>query len=260
MFGRTVLDGYWEEGYHYYLEICGKRAVLRDYAKRIIFETGIRYDRRKLRNGERTELSLGETVLSRTAAGEPMSWIRSLTFEDGRIVMEYHYTITGDKTYVLEKADHGPFYEYIVRDSEILPGIQGLWLEWPQDGDGDGRGLRIDKNVLRYGTEEYDMFRTKIHAVSYRSSPDRVFLTPEDLTVTEFPGMTRIDVEKGMLTSRMIVCDVSVPLSVFLRREDLGSAEIPPEATEKARNLMELTVDEVPPSNAGNGAEEIRKE
>lgn len=237
MFGRTVLDGYWEEGYHYYLEISGKKAVLRDYAKRIIFETVIRYDRRKLRSGEKTELSLGETVLSCTAGGEPMSWIRSLTFEEGRIVMEYHYTVMGDKTYVLEKADHGPFYEYVIRDNEILPEIQGLWLEWQQNG-ADGRGLRIDKNVLRYGTEEYDLFKTKVHAVSYRGSPDRVFLTPEDLTVTEFPGMTQIDVKKDMLTSRMIICDVSTPLSVFLRKENYGSADIPPEAKEKERNLM----------------------
>ena len=43
----SPLDGFWEEGYHYYLEIRGKEAVLRDYAKRVIFQTTLKYDKKR---------------------------------------------------------------------------------------------------------------------------------------------------------------------------------------------------------------------
>lgn len=237
--GRSPIDGYWEEGYHYYLEIKGGRAVLRDYAKRVMVETTVKYDKSSLKRGEKTELTLGDAVLSRTASGEPMTWIKSLYYDSGSIVMEHYYTIMGDTTYTLEKVDHGPFDNIIIRDKEILPSLQGLWLEWSRSGpDENEYGLRINKNVLRYGSREHDLFKTRIHAVSYRSSPNTVMLTPEDLTVREFPGMTTVTVEKDMLTSRMIICDADTPLSVFVRRENYDTLVPPPDALRGIVNTM----------------------
>ena len=244
LFGRSPLDGYYEEGYHYYLYIKGDKAVLRDYAKRIIFETTVKYDKKAVRSGEQTDIILGQTVLSRTAAGEPMTWIKRLYFDSGEIVMDYYYTIMGDTTYRLHKVDHDPFYNIVVRDDEVLPKIQGFWLEWRKDGDyKDKYGIRINGDRLSYGTASYSMFTSKIRAISYRSSPDRIILTPYDLTVTEFPGMTQINYDGDMLTSYMIVMDMSTPMSVFMREENIGKLPVPPDAMREARNTM-LHVDE----------------
>ena len=128
MFGRSPLDGYWDEGYHYYLSVKGNKAELRDYAKRIIFTTSLKYDKKAVQRGEKTELTLGQTVLSRAANGEPMTWIKKLYYDEGNIVMEYYYTIMGDTTYTLHKVDHDPFYNIVIRDDEILPKLQGLWI------------------------------------------------------------------------------------------------------------------------------------
>ena len=244
MFGKAPLDGYYEEGYHYYLHLKGGKAELRDYAKRVIFETGVHYDKKAVQRNEKTEITLGQTVLSRAANGEPMTWIKKLYFDNGEIVMEYYYTILGDTTYRLHKVDHDPFDNIVIRDKEILPLIQGEWIEWRKDGDyKDGYGIRIGNNVLRYGTPAYSMFKSEIHAISYKTNPKRIILTPRDLTVTEFPGMTAINYEGNMLTSYMIVYDVSSPMSVFMRKEDLDKIPVPPDALREARNTM-LCVDE----------------
>ena len=235
---KMPLDGYWEEGYHYYLEIKGKKAVLRGYDKKIVFTTSIKYDAEKVEAGETAEITLGETVLSRTYKGEPMTWIREMRYENGVIVMEYTYTIMGDTTYTLKRTEHDPFYNMIVRDREILPKIQGLWLQWYKNGKNEaGYGLRIRGRTLRYGTKDHDFFKVKFHAVSYRNGSD-VFLCPESLTSTEFPGMTQIDVKENMLTSYDIVCDASVPLNVFLRKEDMGKVAVPPAAYAEIRSTM----------------------
>ena len=238
MFKKSPLDGYWEEGYHYYLEIRGGKAVLRDYAKRVIFETSIKYDKKSIAKGEETDLTLSETVLSRAASGEPMTWIKRLYYKNGEIIMDYFYTIMGDTTYTLKKVDCGPFDNIIIRDKEILPKVQGLWLEWRKGGvDESETGLLIKGDTLRYGGKDFELFCEKIHAISYRGSDD-IYLVPKDLTRREFRGMTLISVEENMLTSRMIICDASAPLLVFLRKEDYDKTPIPPEATEPIRNTM----------------------
>ncbi|MBQ1846602.1 MAG: hypothetical protein II135_01225 [Clostridia bacterium] len=245
LFGKAELDGYWEEGYHYYLELKGKKAVLRDYAKRIIFETSVKYDNNAVKKGEQTDIQLGETVLSRTYRGEPMTWIKRLYYDNGEIVMDYYYTIMGDTTYRLHKVDHDPFYNIVVRDKEILPQLQGLWLEWRKDGNYEKRyGVRIAGDMISYGTADYSMFASKFHAVSYRSSPDRIILVPADLTVREFPGMTTFNYNGDMLTSYMIVMDASVPMSVFMREENIGKLPVPAEAMGEVRNTMRCFTDE----------------
>ena len=174
-----------------------------------------------------------------------MMWIEELYYENGQIFLRENYTIMGEKNYTLKKADGGPFDDILIRDKEILPRLQGLWLEWRKNElNEDECGLRIRGDSMTYGTKNCALFSSRVHAVSQKTSPDRILLTPQDLTVREFPGMTQITVEEKMLTAYQIVCDVSTPLSVFLRREDYDTAEIPADALREARNLM-LTDEEI---------------
>ncbi len=77
-----------------------------------------------------------------------------------------------------------------------------------------------------------------MHAVSYRYAPENVYLVPENLIDKDFPGYTAVEVLPDMLTTRMIIMDATVPLSVFVRRENAGKITLPPEAAEPMRNLM----------------------
>ena len=76
------------------------------------------------------------------------------------------------------------------------------------------------------------------HVVSYAYDPDKVFLIPEDLCNDSFPAFTRIEVGKDMLSCYMMVYDMSVPLSVFARKDMLDQIEIPEAAKRKAVNTM----------------------
>ena len=124
------LDGFWEEGYHYYLEFRGKRLTVRDYRRAVALETTVGYDADAIERGESAVISLADNVLSRTAKGEPFTMIRELRFEDGELKMLYYYTIMGETLYTLKKVDHGPFDHIIIRDAEFLDRLQGEWIEW----------------------------------------------------------------------------------------------------------------------------------
>ncbi|MBQ2110951.1 MAG: hypothetical protein II191_04310, partial [Clostridia bacterium] len=58
------LNGYWEEGYHYYLEFKDETLTVRDYRRAIALETGCSYDAAALERGERTVIELKNNVLS----------------------------------------------------------------------------------------------------------------------------------------------------------------------------------------------------
>ena len=77
------LNGYWEEGYHYYFDIRKNKFTLRDASKKVKFETWIKYDAKRLESGERTELQIGEKMLATTYKGEPMWYITGLYYENG---------------------------------------------------------------------------------------------------------------------------------------------------------------------------------
>ena len=242
------LNGYWEEGYHYYFEIRDKKFTLRDASKRIVFETTVKYDCKKLESGEKTGLEIGETTLAKTYKGEPMWYITGLYYENGEIHMDTHYTIMGDSSYVLHKVDHDPFYNLLVLDKEYLPRLQGEWVRWRKDGSTD-ETLIIKKNAISYRYQGSEIMKCSFHVLAYRSSPETVFLRDEDLTNSNLGMFSQLDVAPDMLSGYEMVCDMSMPLSVFVRREMLGKVEIPAAAFAEPRNTMMYEpprVDETP--------------
>lgn len=226
------LNGYWEEGYHYYLEFRDGRLTVRGYRRNVTLETTISYDADAIERGERTVISLADNVLSRDGYGEPFTMIRELAWEDGELKFLYYYTIMGETLYTLKKVDHGPFDHVIIRDGEFLDRLQGDWYEWSESGKGSV--MRINGDRLRWhGGEEH-----AFHVVSYKTSPNAVRIVPADLTEDSFPGFCKFDVLPDMLTTYMIVCDMSMPMTVFARRDMLDKIEVPEAAKVPARNTM----------------------
>lgn len=249
------LNGYWEEGYHYYFDIRDGSFELRDAGKRVVFKTEIEYDADALERGEKTELKIGETTLAKTYKGEPMWYITALWYEDGQIHMDTHYTITGDDHYVMKKVDHDPFYNYLIRDDEYLKSLQGEWIEWRKDGKIKSK-LMIKDNRISYMFDDSELDSANFHAVSYRSSPDRVFLNNEDLTVSGILMFSSLDVKPDMISGYEIICDAQPPLSVFIRRDDLGKIQIPEAAMRPMRNTMEYVPE--PPQTTSPGQSESK--
>ena len=227
------LDGFWEEGYHYYLELRGRRLTVRDYRRAVALETTVKYDAAAIDRGERTVISLADNVLSRTAGGEPFTMIRELSWEAGELKLLYYYTIMGETLYTLKKVDHGPFDHIVIRDDEFLDRLQGKWIEWRANGDRSGV-LTIRGDRLSWLGSE----RLPFHVVSYKTSPDAVCIVPADLTQDSFPGFCQIDVLPDMLTTYMQVCDMSMPMTVFAREDMIDDIDVPPDAKRVPRNTM----------------------
>lgn len=210
------LNGYYEEGYHYYIEIRDERITVRDYRRAIALETKLRYNAKAVEKGERTELILKDNVLSRAADGSMMTEIKSLYYENGELKLLYYYTIMGETLYTLKKVDNGPFEHIKIRDTEYLDALQGKWSEYLPNGK-QGSAMIISGNNLSW----MGMGPFAFHAISYVSSPDRVRLVPANLIDSDFRGFTSVDVEGSTLSTRMIIHDASSPLRVFMREGDL---------------------------------------
>lgn len=217
---------------------AAKKFVLRDYGKRIIFETDVKYDAKKLESGEKTVLTIGETALARTYKGEPMWYITGIYYENGNIHMDTHYTITGDSSYDLHKVDHDPFYNLLVLDDKYLNGLQGEWVQWSKNGDKNST-LRIKNNEISFLYRGSVLDKAKFHVLAYRSDPDNAFISSEDLTVHGIGMYNELKIKPDMLTGYETVCDADMPLSVFARRDMLDKIEIPAAAKREMRNTME---------------------
>ncbi len=227
------LNGFWEEGYHYYLEIRDDRLTVRGYRRDITLETKISYDAAALDRGERAVISLEDNVLSRTFDGDPFTMIRELAYENGELKLLYYYTIMGETLYTLKKVENGPFDHIIIRDGEFLEKLQGRWEEW-RPGGKTGSPLTIDGDKLfMLGVDG-----VRIHVVSYKYDRESVYIVPANLIDSDFGSYTRIEVEPDMLTTRMIVYDASMPLSVFARADMLDKIKVPSAAREPIRNTM----------------------
>lgn len=227
------LNGFWEEGYHYYIEIRDGGMTVRDYRRRVMLETRIEYDAELLESGARTVITPEDTVLSRDAYGELFTMIRELAYENGELKLLYYYTIMGETLYTLHKVDHGPFAHIIIRDDEFLPGLQGEWVEWSRNGRHAGRlVIEGDRLTLPFGDA------VPIHVVSYTYDKNRVRIVPADLTRDDFGSYTDIEVHRDRLTTRMMICDASVPLSIFARKEMLDKISIPEEARRPVVSTM----------------------
>lgn len=238
------LDGFYEEGYYYYMEIRGKKMTVRDYARRIMLVTAISYDAKAAAEGRPVPIEMKDNVLSRDGSGDPFTWIKALSYEDGKLEMDYYYTIMGDSHYTLNRVDHGPFDHLLIRDREILPKIEGLWV----DALHPESTIRIRKNELAFGYKGSYLEKVKIHAVSQKTRPTHVELVEESLTASDLGGYQNIEVLDNILTTRIIVCDATVPLIAYVREKDLGKLELPAEVYEPMRNLMvENPMVDVPP-------------
>lgn len=226
------LNGYWEEGYHYYMEFRDEKLTMREYRRKIVLETTVIYDAEALDRGEETEIIPADPVLSRWPSGEMAMEIRSLRYVGGELKMLRYYTIMGEKEYTLKKVDGGPFRHIRIRDEEVLSRLQGKWKE--RTAKRSGRPLTIQGNSLSW--EGFG--GGKIHAVSYDYAPDKIWLVLEDLTESEFGGFDNVEVRGNMLVTRLIVSDMSVPPIVFGREEDLDTIEVPETAKAAPRSAM----------------------
>ncbi len=226
------LNGYWEEGYHYYLEFRDNELTVRDYRRAICLKTEVTYDANSLESGEKTLISLADNVLSRDYKGGMMTEIRELAYENGKLLMLYYYTIMGETLYTLNKVENGPFDHILIRDGEFLEKLQGRWEQWTSSGK--GTPLTIEGNSFRWIDDRPHRF----HAVSYKYDSDRVYLVPENLIDGDFGICTKIEVLPDMLTTTMMVCDMSMPTSVFARAGMLDKIDVPASAKRQAVNSM----------------------
>ena len=222
------LNGYWEEGYHFYFEIRDEKLTVREYRRKVVLETVISYDTSGVEAGRKTQISLADTVLSRGGDGSPMSWFEDFYYEDGEIHLVEGYSFMDRKDpYVMKKVDHGPFDHIIIRDDDFRDRLQGEWLKWSPSGD-------YSENRRTTLVIEGDTFRSRLasgrfHVISYDYAYDRdsVYLVPWDLTEDSFFGCTHVEVFPDMLTTHEIIFDMNTPLSVFAREADIGRIRVP---------------------------------
>ncbi len=226
------LNGYWEEGYHYYMEFRDEKLTMREYRRKVVLETTVTYDAEALDRGEETEIIPAEAVFSRWPDGDPAMEIRSLRWADGELKLLEYYTIMGEKEYTLHKTERGPFGHLRIRDEEVLPGLRGLWREWKPKGG--GRALVIEGNSLTWE----GVGGGRIHAVSYNYAPEKIWLVPEDLTESGFGAFNNVEVRGNMLVTGLIVMDMSMPASVFAREAELDAIEVPEAAKAAPRSTM----------------------
>ena len=226
------LNGYWEEGYHYYMEFRDEKLTMREYRRKVILETTVSYDAEALDRGVETEIVPADPVFDRWPDGKPAMEIRSLRYVGGELKLLEYYTIMGEKEYTLKKAEGGPFRHIRIRDEEVLPGLQGLWREWRANGKGSA--LTIRGNTLTWE----GIGGGKVHAVSRDYAPEKILLVPEDLTESDFGAFCEVEVRGNMLVTKLMVMDMSVPSSVFAREADLDTIEVPESAKTAPRSTM----------------------
>ena len=232
------LNGFWEEGYHYYIEIRDNKMKVLDYHRRPELETAISYDAKKIEKGGPAEIELEDNVLSRTALGEPMTMIRKLTYIDGRLELLYYYTIMGETLYTLKKVDHGPFDYLNVLDEKMLKMLQGKWIQWDKNGSRDSF-LTFSGDRMKYVIGgNFTQLDSQIHVCETKNDPGEMFITPADLSARDFGMISEIKISGNKLTAYMHICDAEAPMMVFAKEEDIDSIELPPEALRPFRETM----------------------
>ncbi len=212
------LNGFWEEGYHYYVEIRDDRMTVLDYRRKPALEANIQYDAQRLESGLETEIFLSDNVLSRDAYGEMMTMIRSLTYKDGRLELLYYYTIMGEKLYTLRKVDRGPFDHILIHDEKMLKKLEGKWIQ-VRNGADSGNSLIFSGNRMKYLLSSCAIIDENVHVCSLVTSPDDMFITPEDLSRRDFGPITQIKISGEVLTSHMMILDAPSPGLVFVRKD-----------------------------------------
>lgn len=220
------LNGYWEEGYHYYIEIRDDELTVRDYRRKLNLKTRISYEEGMPETGLRTVISPEDNVLLVTASGVPYETAKELSYENGVLRLLTRSAGGDEKEYTLKKTDHGPFDHILIRDGDYLDSLQGSWIEWRTDGNGDI--LTVNGDRFAWGPYCGDGYR--FHVISDRSFPDDVRISPFDLTESDFPGFGPIYIYPDKLTTYRKAYDMNMPMTVFVRPGMLDKVEIPAEA------------------------------
>ena len=232
------LNGFWEEGYHYYIEIRDNKMNVLDYHRRPMLETAISYDAQKIEKGEPAAIELDDNVLSRTAFGEPMTMIRKLTYIDGRLELLYYYTIMGETLYTLKKVDHGPFDYLRIRDKEMLGELQGKWIECDKNGLRDAY-LTFSGDRMKYVVSgDFVWIDSQIHVCETITNPGTMFITPADLSMRDFGSINEIEIGGNVLTTYMHICDAESRRMMFVKEEIIDRLKLPPEAQKPSGNTM----------------------
>lgn len=204
------LDGYWEEGYDYYLQIEDGSMILRDYAKKIVLETPfeITYGQ------DGIDGMIPENPYLKYDESDPYAEISCMMYADGDIYMTERSLIFPDQfdTYCLHPVDHDPFYDLIIRDDELLDMLQGDWVD---DSGESACYLCIEGNHIRMFWEDYPKYNlldADFHAISYRNDASRqIYLVNDDLVQLDFFGFSAFTLRDGILSTYEIVYDVDLP-------------------------------------------------
>ena len=221
------LNGFWEEGYHYYFEIRDDKLTVREYRRKVELETTISYDPDSIEAGKKTPITLADNVISYNGYHEPMSLFEEFWYENGEIHLVKGDTYSDNKRlFVMKKVNHGPFDHIIIRDDEYRERLQGEWRMWRETGKYD---KKWDELVIEGDSFRWRLHSGRFHVISYNRDYDKdsVYLVPWDLTENSFSGCTKFQVYPDMLTTHETICDMSTPLSVFAREEDLDKIEVP---------------------------------
>ncbi|MCR5684717.1 MAG: zinc ribbon domain-containing protein [Lachnospiraceae bacterium] len=218
------LNGFWEEGYHFYFEIRDDKLTVREYRRKITLETTIEYDAAGVEAGVKTLIKLADNVLSYGGSNNPMSWFEEMYYEDGLIQLMEGYSFMDRKDpYTLKKVERGPFDHIIIRDDEYHDFLEGEWVQWSVSGDYSKKEtLYIHDNEFHWR-----LHGGKFHVVTYNYDRESVYLVPWDLTESDFRSCTQFRVYPDMLTTNEIICDMSTPVSVFAREENIEKIEVP---------------------------------
>ena len=235
------LNGYWEEGYHFYIKIRDDKMIVREYRRKVTLETRISYDAVALDAGQKTMITLENNVLSVGGSNNPMSWFEEFYYEDGLLHAVEGFSFMDRKDpFTIKKVDHGPFDHIVIRDEEYLPKLQGVWVQWSPVETKHRDALIIKGNHFSWRLHEGDF-----HVISYDKQnydPDKLYIVPLDLTEDSFGSCSQFEIYPDMITGYEMVFDMSVPMSVFAREEDIDKIKVPNAAKTPARSVMCPTV------------------
>ena len=235
--GIEKLNGYWEEGYHFYIEIRDPEITIRDYRRAVMLKTTISFDAEALNAGKKTPIKLEDNVLSVGGANNPMSWFEEFYYEDGLLKAVEGYSFMDRKDpYTMKKVDHGPFDHIVIRDDEYLEKLQGVWVQWSPV-----KREHPDVLLIKGNHFTWRLYSGDFHVISYNKQgyeTDRLYMVPVDLTQSEFSGCTSFEIFPDMITGNEMVFDMSMPMAVFAREEDIDKIEVPPAAKQPARSVM----------------------
>ena len=208
--GDDTPEGWWEDRDNFYLEIRGSRMTLRDFS------------RQTLLSAEQSVVDLGD------GHWEIVPEETSLTFPDGGKAevmalcwdgeaLQFRYRCGGSvECRTLVKAVESPFADVLIRDKELLPQLQGEWVQ--EDGE---FALTLAEDVLTVTFDGHERSSAPVHAVSYRHDEiGHVYLVNAELTenyIGDFPGFEWKD---GALVSYLEAWDEDRwPTVRFVRAE-----------------------------------------